>query len=319
MINAKNIYSNSHITWVCGRSVSQILTVIKEIDNLVVLDDKKLLRGNIFNKIIVVIKVWVKLIFNSYDLIIVAHSDYRYRILTFPLLGKIKRYFSWSNPNNNMNPNRHHSREYIRLMTNKNDYRLKNYTYSYPILPLNKKDFDQINFNKNVIAIAPGGTNNILSEQPLRRWPVENYIEVADFFIKNGYQVLLIGSDTDKWLNEKFQHLGIINLINKTNLQELISLFDKCNYVITHDSGPLHLASLTSTKILGLFGPTTPAIFAPIDHDGDLGYRKNYIFWGGLSLPCRPCYNGKKFAECDNNLCMQDITVKSIYDTIMNE
>ena len=68
-----------------------------------------------------------------------------------------------------------------------------------------------------------------------------------------------------------------------------------------HDTGPLHLAGITSTAIVAIFGPTDPR--------GRLPQRSNCVaLWGGEGFACRPCYDGRDYAPCEHNGCMRQIT-----------
>jgi heptosyltransferase-2 len=79
--------------------------------------------------------------------------------------------------------------------------------------------------------------------------------------------------------------------------------------LVTHDTGTLHLAKLSGIKIIALFGPVNPK--------ERIGINENIeIIWGGTELPCSPCYNGKEFAKCANNVCMKNISVQSVLDKI---
>ena len=64
--------------------------------------------------------------------------------------------------------------------------------------------------------------------------------------------------------------------------------------------GPLHLARLAGTRVIALFGPTSPQTFFRPD-------KRTAVLWPGVALPCAPCYDGREFAICDNNRCMQMI------------
>jgi heptosyltransferase-2 len=85
------------------------------------------------------------------------------------------------------------------------------------------------------------------------------------------------------------------------SLPEVLKSCDDCDGVITHDTGPLHLAGLTSTCLIGMFGPTDPATRIP---------RRPYSvgIWGGQGFACRSCYDGRDFAPCHFNGCMHQIT-----------
>ena len=101
----------------------------------------------------------------------------------------------------------------------------------------------------------------------------------------------------------------LIDCIGGTTLPQFISLADTCSLVVSHDTGPLHLAGLSHAPVLALFGPTDPGSFLPRRP----GVR---VLWGGEDLACRPCYDGRDFAPCESNGCMQAITVAAVLGTM---
>ena len=40
------------------------------------------------------------------------------------------------------------------------------------------------------------------------------------------------------------------------------------------------------------------------------------MLWGGADLACRPCYDGRDYAPCASNLCIQSITVREAHDAV---
>jgi heptosyltransferase-2 len=62
----------------------------------------------------------------------------------------------------------------------------------------------------------------------------------------------------------------------------------------------MHLAFLARTPTIALFGPTRPTERLP--HD-----VRARMLWGGAHLACRPCYDGRDYAPCPNNVCIQAI------------
>ena len=96
-------------------------------------------------------------------------------------------------------------------------------------------------------------------------------------------------------------HLPVTDLIGTLTLPQTLALLDSGTLLVTHDTGPLHLAGITSAAIVALFGPTDPR--------GRLPQRPGTIaLWGGESLPCRPCYDGHTFAACPRNDCIRQLT-----------
>ena len=98
-------------------------------------------------------------------------------------------------------------------------------------------------------------------------------------------------------------------MIGKTNLVELIGIFQKVDVIVTHDSGPLHLAGLTKTKLIAIFGPTNPWEKVP-RRDNDV------TVWHDKELACCPCYDGKYYARCKDNICIRNINVDDVLKQI---
>jgi heptosyltransferase-2 len=95
----------------------------------------------------------------------------------------------------------------------------------------------------------------------------------------------------------------------------VISACDDCDAVVSHDTGPLHLAGLSRAPLIGIFGPTDPATFLP---------RRPFsvAIWGGHGFACRPCYDGRNFAPCQFNGCMHQVSPELVLrelDRLLND
>jgi len=55
----------------------------------------------------------------------------------------------------------------------------------------------------------------------------------------------------------------LVNLSGRTGIEELPSLIDSADLVVTNDSGPMHLAAAMHKPVVALFGPTNPKRFGP--------------------------------------------------------
>lgn len=310
---------NIKITWLCGKIVAPLLRKIDELDEIIEVDASRLLAGNLLTKIKSLIGVWLRLLGKRFDLVIIGHADARYRLLSLTVRAKSVRSFDRSGKRIWPVPGRHHSHEYIRLATNfdgPDDYLMELPVVSWP-LSENLKSELKDKSNLPIVALAPAGAKNILREDIMRRWPLENYILLATKLLDDGYNVILTGAPDDKWICESFAALPVINLVGKTSIVDLVALYGACDVIVTHDSGPLHLAELTGKPIVALFGPTSPYDFGPAN-EYEKGSHKNKttIFWGGAQLNCRPCYDGKTFADCHNNVCLKSIKVSQVYDAV---
>ncbi|HET7536138.1 MAG TPA: glycosyltransferase family 9 protein, partial [Candidatus Didemnitutus sp.] len=62
---------------------------------------------------------------------------------------------------------------------------------------------------------------------------------------------------------EVFPDGAFLNLTGNTSLTSLSSIIAKSDWVISNDSGPMHLAAAVGVKTLGIFGPTDPRLYGP--------------------------------------------------------
>lgn len=62
---------------------------------------------------------------------------------------------------------------------------------------------------------------------------------------------------------ESFPAGTFVNLTGNTSLTSLPALLAKADWVISNESGPMHLSAAMGFKTIGLFGPTDPRHFGP--------------------------------------------------------
>lgn len=294
---------SAHITWVAGKVVEPILKSTQKIDRIITVDEHRLFKGSPFNRIAELFQIQGKLAGKCFDLVLIGHIDWRYRLFSLFVRSKDRRSLERVNKRQCPVPGRYHGNEYVRLASNIDGCNLLE--ADLPQLVLQKSE--HLDSKEIAIALAPGGAKNILADDALRRWPIEHYVELAQKFEKKGIQVLLTGASSDAWIVPHFKGLSCKNFVGKLDLLELISLYKNARLVITHDSGPLHLAKLAGCPALGLFGPTNPW-----EKIGEKDKIK--ILWGGEGLPCRPCYDGKTYAPCTQNRCLQMIQPEQVFN-----
>ncbi len=282
----------AEVDWVSGKIPAPLITATNRVRKQILVDEKKLFKGTLFEKIGEVLKVWKQLLFRSYDLILLCHPDRRFRLLSLPIRCKEERIFS---PPSGV----FHPEAYLDL--------LKKTKVEFPPLYCSLPEKLKPWVSPSPILIAPGGARNSLRADLLRRWPIEHYAALIRALTAKGERIVLIGADNDREVLPALQGLSFESLIGETSLLELVALLQKSRLLITHDSGPLHLARLAKCPTIALFGPTPPEVFAR---------DCSHLLWGGEGLPCSPCYNGKSFAPCDHHLCMKRITPQSVLSKV---
>lgn len=299
------------IQWVCGQAVLSLLECYSWMRPIVT-KDKAILFGSTRERLGGIVDLWRKLAFSRFDLCATLYYDRRYRVLTLPVLAKRRLFLSQRSRDTTLLPGRHHTDEYLRVLLGRED--TCHDESAAPIRP------DRLppspipsKMTPRRIAIVPGGVNHLireqalarLPEQSLRRWPLENYVELTRALLDRGWEVMLTGGPDDAWVRLSFRDLPVLDWIGKLSISEVISAYDSCDAVVSHDTGPLHLAGLSNARLLGIFGPTDPATRIP---------RRPFAvsLWGGQNFACRPCYDGRDFAPCRSNKCIQQITANVV-------
>jgi len=150
---------------------------------------------------------------------------------------------------------------------------------------------------------------------PLRRWPAPRYVELARRLVER-YPELFIGftgapaeAAANNQLADEVGSRRVIQLAGKTTLRQLLVVYTRSDILVTNDSGPAHFASMTSIRVIALFGPETPALFAARSPNAT-------ALWAGIACsPCVNAYNNRQ-SICRNNLCMQAITVDDVFEKV---
>lgn len=297
------------ITWLAGQTSAPLLSHVAAIDEVVAVDDRAILAGSTARKAAAVATAWRALAGRSFDLVLVAHSDARYQRLAQTVRSSERRWLGQRSPRPGLLPGRNHTAEYVRLVTG-DDTRRSALPAPPPVDPPlpDALERELAAFNPAaapLLILAPGGARNPGRTDNLRRWPVDRYAELAQRMRAQGHAIAIVGDAGDAWVRTVFATIPVLDLIGRTDLPALVALFRRCALAVTHDSGPLHLARLAGAPTVGLFGPTLPHAFVPPG-------STTRVLWPGAALPCAPCYDGREFAACDNNACMQAISVDAV-------
>ena len=137
-----------------------------------------------------------------------------------------------------------------------------------------------------------------------KAWPLERFAALADWLAGKGLGVGLIGSQQEMLIGQQIMNLSKhapVSLMGKTSLPELTALMRRCHLLIGNDGGPLHMAAAVGCPVVGLYGPTDPAVWGP------RGSHVKVIYKG---VDCRPCF----YPGCSRGeeSCMRQISVEEV-------
>lgn len=299
--------SYSRIDWVCGPAVAPLLACYPWIRTIVA-DDRAILKGSATERITALARLWKAIGRVKYDLCATLYYDARYRLVTLPIRARQKVMLSGTDRRRTLLPGRHHTDEYARILLN-----LEDGERPFALAPVRPEDLPASPLERTDtrprVVLAPAGAKNMMRDDALRRWPVENYAALASMLLKRGMEVVLAGGPGDMWSVPFFDGIEVANLIGKLSLPEMLALLSDSDVMVTHDTGPLHLAGVTEVGIVSIFGPTDPR--------GRLPQRTNTVaLWGGEGFACRPCYDGRDFAPCLHNGCIRQVSVEMVVGEI---
>lgn len=163
----------------------------------------------------------------------------------------------------------------------------------------------QIDFAKRTpqkrVILAPGSVWNT------KRWSLDGYEKLAEHFIKNQYEVILIGTKDEQPICQQVvnQVPGAINKAGQTSILELYELMKTTEVLFCNDSGAMHLAAVAGVPTVSIFGPTVLAQgFMPWNSHSVVTQR---------TLSCRPCgRHGGKSCPIGTHECMKSLQVKDV-------
>ncbi|MES2608055.1 MAG: glycosyltransferase family 9 protein [Pseudomonadota bacterium] len=131
----------------------------------------------------------------------------------------------------------------------------------WPALPpidirMMAEPFDTLPPKPYVMVVA--GASNVHGGR--KRWSQENYAALCSQLLKEGITTILVGSVNDNLaeLESLCVNTGVINLIGKTSLYQLITLGMNANGAIGNDTGPQLIIAASGCPTVTLFSSVNP-------------------------------------------------------------
>lgn len=166
----------------------------------------------------------------------------------------------------------------------------------------------ELNGKNNLIGFCPGARHFT------KRWPKEYYFELGNRLTQDGYTIVLFGGKIDKEICAELvdKISGAINLSNNDELLQTAADMKLCKAVVCNDSGLMHTASATGTKVIALFGSTVKEFgFAP--------YNCSNLILENNSLTCRPCSHiGRSDCPKKHFDCMKSIKPEFVFEKLIS-
>jgi heptosyltransferase II len=158
------------------------------------------------------------------------------------------------------------------------------------------------------IALAPGSVG------ASKRWTY--YPQAAKLLAERGLNVWVVGGPGEKPLAQEIMAAGgpRVRDLTGTDLRNGILAMAAAHVAISNDSGLMHIAAAIGTPTMGIFGPTSPYLWAPLNGLAATVLQTKTV------LSCQPCQ--RTVCTMNDHRCMRDISasdVAEITDRVLRE
>lgn len=147
-----------------------------------------------------------------------------------------------------------------------------------------------------------------------KRWPAHHYAQVAEHYIRLGWQVWIFGSQKDHPVGEEIRDQlipglreEVTNLAGQTSLAQAIDLMSCSSAVVSNDSGLMHVAAALQLPVVAVYGSTSPNFTPPLSE------RVEIIRTG---IDCSPCF--ERTCKFGHYACLQELPAQRVIDAVQH-
>ena len=145
---------------------------------------------------------------------------------------------------------------------------------------------------KTAVALAPGSVG------AAKRWTY--YAQAARLLAERGFEVWVVGGPGEKALAGEIVAAGgpRVRDLTGTDLRDAILAIAAADLAISNDSGLMHVAAALGTPTMGIFGPTSPYHWAPLNALAATIQTRTVV-------SCQPCH--RPICTMNDHRCMREI------------
>lgn len=152
------------------------------------------------------------------------------------------------------------------------------------------------------------------SQWATKQWPESHWITLCDALLEEAPGLTLLGGPSDAELLNRIAAASVhpaIQVVTGSPLLESAGIISNAQFVVTNDSGPLHLASSVNAPTVAVFCSTAPAFgFGPLAD-------RSVVVETQEALSCRPCgIHGKTACPVGHFRCGTSVAVAQVLEAI---
>jgi heptosyltransferase-2 len=161
---------------------------------------------------------------------------------------------------------------------------------------------------------------------PAKRWPTAHFAELAR---QLNLPVVLLGSGKEAGLCTEIEHgarvadaglkyrsgatdntaSNVLNLAGRTTLKQALSIIAACRFMVSNDSGLMHVAAGFGVRQVAIFGSSSPLHTPPLNNQAHVLWLKKDPDYQP-PLDCAPCF--ERTCPLDHTRCLNDISAASV-------
>jgi len=149
-----------------------------------------------------------------------------------------------------------------------------------------------------IAALAPGAVG------PSKRWPASHFAETARRLADRGFAIWVVGGPGETDLAAEIRAgSNEVRDLTGADLRNAILALAAADVAISNDSGLLHVAAALATPAIGIFGPTSPWHWAPLN-------PLAAVIETATEVSCRPCH--KPTCRYGHHRCMRELPAAGV-------
>ena len=148
-----------------------------------------------------------------------------------------------------------------------------------------------------------------------KRWPAAHFISLGKSLGERGLRVVLLGSAKDTVLCEQIAQAleNSQNLAGKTTLSQAVYALTASKFIVTNDSGLMHVAAALGTPQVAIFGSSSPLHTPPLSSAAQVVWLKNDPLYQP-PLNCAPCF--ERDCPLGHTRCLNDVAPGRVLDLL---
>jgi len=158
--------------------------------------------------------------------------------------------------------------------------------------------------DRPVVILCPGAEYGAA-----KRWPPNQFADLAGLFLRDGLQVWIVGSPNDKVSSEAVLLAAgdnapkVRDLTGRTDLGTTIDILSSASLVVSNDSGLMHAAAAVGVPLVALFGSSSPVYTPPLSPVAHIAK---------IDIVCSPCF--KRECPLGHFKCMRELKPDMVYN-----